>query len=301
MMRRTVRWWTRVGRVGSLIWVAPALLFMLAFAIYPVGYSLYISLFDYHLIDPTREQVFVGLANYVRAFGDQVFLVAIRNTLLFVVMAIGTQMLLGLGIAVLLNRDLRGIGVIRSLLLVPLTLTPLVVALVWGALYNADFGAVSYYLKLLGLDIGRGPVGEPRTALASLVVIDIWQWTPLVALMLLAGLQAQNQELFEAARLDGASGVQQFLHIALPLLRPILIVALLIRTMDVFKLFDSVYAITGGGPGSATEVMNFYIFKTGLTFFDMGYAASMSTLLLVLISFFTAIYIRVIGRTEAYG
>ena len=300
-MQWIVRWWRKGERVGSLIWVAPALVFMLAFAVYPVGYSLYISLFDYHLIDPTRDQVFVGLANYVRAFSDQVFLVAIRNTLVFVALAISVQMLLGLGIAVLLNRDLRGIGLIRSLLLVPLTLTPLVVALVWGALYNADFGPVSYYLKLIGLEIGRGPVGEPRTALASLVIIDVWQWTPLVALMLLAGLQAQNLELFEAARLDGANGLQQFRYIALPLLRPILIVALLIRTMDVFKLFDSVYAITGGGPGFATEVMNFYIFKTGLTFFDMGYAASMSTILLVLISFFTAIYIRVIGRTETYS
>ena len=287
-------------RIGPLWWVAPALLFMLTFAIYPVGYSIYISLFDYHLVDPTRDQQFIGIQNYLQAFRDSVFLISIRNTLVFVALAIGVQMLLGLAIAVLLNRQVPGIGVIRSLLLIPLTLTPLVVALVWGALYNADFGPVSYYLKQVGVDVGRGPVGEPRTALAALVVIDVWQWTPLVALMLLAGLQSQNQELYEAARLDGANGWQQFRFVSLPLLKPIIIVALLIRTMDVFKLFDSVYAITGGGPGHATEVMNFYIFKTGLTFFDMGYAAAMSTLLLVLISFFTAIYIRIIGRSEAY-
>ncbi len=286
--------WTR--GLGLLPWAAPALLFMLCFALYPLAYSLYISFFDYNLTDPTRSWEFVGIANYAKALADHIFRVAALNSVLFVILAVSIQTVLGLGIAVLLNRDRPGTSVIRTLLLAPLTLTPIVVALIWRALYNADYGVVSYYLKQLGINVGRGPVGEPSTALVALVVVDVWQWTPLVALMLLAGLRSQSAELFEAAQIDGASGWQQFRYVALPLLRPILIVALLIRTMDVFKLFDSVFAVTGGGPGYATEVMNHYIFKTGLTFFDMGYAAAMSNLLLVLIGLFTAAYFRAIGQ-----
>ncbi len=285
-----------IRRLGLLPWAAPALLFMLFFALYPIAYSVHISFFRYNLTDPTQAKVFVGLANYLQAFSDHTFRVAALNSVLFVVLAVGIQTVLGLAIAVMLNRDRPGTALIRTMLLAPLTLTPIVVALVWRALYNADYGVVSYYLKQLGLNVGRGPVGEPSTALFALVVVDVWQWTPLVALMLLAGLRSQSADLFEAAQMDGASGWQQFWHVALPLLRPILIVALLIRTMDVFKLFDSVFAVTGGGPGYSTEVMNHYIFKTGLTFFDMGYAAAMSNLLLVLIGLFTAAYFRAIGQ-----
>lgn len=269
---------------------------MLCFAFYPLAYSLYISFFKYSLTDPAQTQTFLGLANYLKAFADPVFRVAARNSVLFVALAVGIQTVLGLAVAVLLNRDRPGIPMVRTLLLAPLTLTPIVVALVWRALYNADFGVISYYLKALGVHVGRGPIGEPSTALAALVIVDVWQWTPLVALMLLAGLRSQSADLFEAAQIDGASPWQQFWHVALPLLRPILTVALLIRTMDVFKLFDSVFIITGGGPGYATEVMNHYIFKTGLTFFDMGYAGAMSTLLLVLIGLFTAAYFRAVGH-----
>jgi len=291
---RPVEKWLK--RLGLLPWAAPALLFMLCFAFYPLGYSLYISFFNYSLTDPTQAQKFTGLANYLKAFADPAFRIAALNSVLFVTLAVGIQTVLGLAIAVLLNRDRPGAPLVRTLLLAPLTLTPIVVALVWRALYNADYRVVSYYLKELGVHIGRGPIGEPSTALLALVIVDVWQWTPLVALMLLAGLRSQSADLFEAAQIDGASGWQQFWCVALPLLRPILIVALLIRTMDVFKLFDSVFVVTGGGPGYATEVMNHYIFKTGLTFFDMGYAAAMSNLLLVLIGLFTAAYFRAIGQ-----
>jgi multiple sugar transport system permease protein len=295
VLRSVVRW------SGPLLWVAPASLFVLCFAFYPLWYAIYISFFSYRLTDPLQVRTFVGLGNYLKAWGDPVFRVALGNTLLFVVLAVASQMVLGLAIAVLLNRDRAGSSLIRTLLLAPLTLTPLVVALVWKALYNTDFGVVSYYLKQVGIDVGRGPVAEPSWALISLVVVDIWQWTPLVALMLLASLRSQSAELYEAAEVDGASGWQRFLYIALPLLRPVIIVALLMRTMDVFKIFDSVFAVTGGGPGHATEVLNHYIFKTGLVFFDMGYAAAMSNLLLVLIGLFSAAYFRAIGQLESSG
>lgn len=284
----------RLGRSSLALWIAPALILVGVFAVYPVAYSIYISFFKYKLTDPTQSQTFVGLGNYVTAMGDPSFVVAARNSLVFVVGAVGFELLFGLGLAVLLNRELPGMGIVRSLLIAPLTLTPLVVALVWGALYNADFGPVSYYLKILGFRLGAGPVGEPSLALASLVVIDVWQWTPLMALLLFSGLRSQPVELHDAAQIDGASGWQRFLHISLPLLKPTILVALVIRTIDALKLFDSVFAITGGGPGRSTEVVNYYIFKVGLTFFDIGYAAAMSNLLLVVIVIMSALYLRVL-------
>jgi len=282
------------GRTGLAFWVAPALLLVGVFAIYPVAYSIYISFFKYKLTDPTKSQTFVGFGNYLSALADPSFVVAVRNSLAFVVGAVGVELLFGLALAVLLNRELPGMALVRSILIAPLTLTPLVVALVWGALYNADFGPVSYYLKQLGFQLGRGPVGEPSLALASLVVIDVWQWTPLMALLLFTGLRSQPPELHDAAQIDGASHWQRFLHVSLPLLKPTILVALVIRTMDALKLFDSVFAITGGGPGRATEVVNYYIFKVGLTYFDIGYAAAMSNLLLIIIVVLSALYLRVL-------
>lgn len=287
-----------LGRRAPLFyWVAPALSLIGVFAIYPVAYSIYISFFKYQLTDPSNSQTFIGFGNYLSALADPSFVVAVRNSLVFVVGAVGVELLLGLGLAVLLNRELPGMGIVRSLLIAPLTLTPLVVALMWGALYNVDFGPVSYYIERLGFDLGRGPVGESSLALASLVVIDVWQWTPLVALLLFTGLRSQPPELHDAAQIDGASPWQRFLHVSLPLLKPTILVALVIRTMDALKLFDSVFAITGGGPGRSTEVVNFYIFKVGLTYFDIGYAAAMSNLLLIIIVVLSALYMRVL-RTQ---
>jgi len=283
----------RLGRRSSLaFWVSPALILIGVFAIYPVAYSVFISFFKYKLTDPTKSQTFVGFGNYLAAFADPSFIVAVRNSLVFVVGAVGFELLLGLALAVLLNRELPGMGIVRSLLIAPLTLTPLVVALVWGALYNADFGPVSYYLKQLGFQLGAGPIGEPSLALASLVVIDVWQWTPLMALLLFTGLRSQPLELHDAAQIDGASPWQRFLFVSLPLLKPTILVALVIRTMDALKLFDSVFAITGGGPGRSTEVVNYYIFKVGLKYFDIGYAAAMSNLLLIIIVIMSALYLR---------
>lgn len=285
----------RFGKRSHLVyWVAPALLLVALFAIYPFAYSVFISFFKYKLTDPSKSQTFVGIGNYLTALADPAFLVAVRNSLVFVVGAVGFELLLGLALAVLLNRELPGMALVRSVMIAPLTLTPLVVALMWGALYNADFGPVSYYLKRLGFDLGAGPVGEPSLALASLVVIDIWQWTPLMALLLFTGLRSQPLELHDAAQIDGATPWQRFLFVSLPLLKPTILVALVIRTMDALKLFDSVFAITGGGPGRATEVVNFYIFKVGLTYFDIGYAAAMSNLLLIIIVILSAVYLRVL-------
>nr|WP_279611427.1 sugar ABC transporter permease [Thermostichus vulcanus] len=194
-----------------------------------------------------------------------------------------------------MDQRLPGMAWVRALLLTPMALAPVVAALVWRALYNPDFGLVSQLLRGLGIPLGRGLVGEAHTALWALIWVDIWQWTPLLAITLFAGLQSQPPELLQAAQLDGANGWQGFRYISLPLLRPVLTVALLLRAMELFKIFDSVFVITGGGPGRATEVLNYHIFKVGLTFFDVGYGAALSVLLMGIVSVFLALYGWVVG------
>ncbi|MEN9201586.1 MAG: sugar ABC transporter permease [Thermostichus sp. DG_1_6_bins_120] len=281
-----------------MFWILPALAFLLAFALYPLGYALVISLFRYRLTDPGGSKVFVGWQNYLQALQDPQVLGSLGNTLLFVGVASGLELILGLGIAVLLDQPLPGMGWVRALLLMPMALAPVVAALVWRGLYNPDFGLVSQLLTGLGIPLGRGLVGEARTALWALIWVDVWQWTPLLAITLFAGLQSQPPELLQAAQLDGANSWQGFRYISLPLLRPVLVVALLLRVMELFKIFDSVFVITGGGPGQATEVMSYHIFKVGLTFFDVGYGAALSVLLMGILLVFLALYGQVVGWGE---
>lgn len=282
-------------RWGLLSWTLPALAFLLAFALYPIGYTLVISLFRYRLTDPTGSKTFVGLHNYLQALQDPQVLGSLGNTLIFVGVASGLELLLGLGIAVLLDQRLPGMGWVRALILTPMALAPVVAAFVWRALYNPDFGLVSQLLTGLGIPLGRGLVGEAHTALWALIWVDVWQWTPLLAITLFAGLQSQPPELLQAAQLDGANAWQGFRYISLPLLRPVLAVALLLRAMELFKIFDSVFVITGGGPGRATEVISYHIFKVGLTFFDVGYGAALSVLLMGILLVFLALYGWVVG------
>jgi multiple sugar transport system permease protein len=179
-----------------------------------------------------------------------------------------------------------------------MALPPLVVGLVWKSLYNVDFGVIPYYIKLLGLDMGRGPLGEISTAMPAIIIIDVWQWTPLLMIIFLAGLKSLPRQPYEAARVDGANRWQRFWHITLPLLKPTFLVALLLRTVQSFKVFDIIYATTSGGPGTATTVLNYHIFTVGMTFFDMGYAAALANILLVIIAALSIMYILVLERQQ---
>ncbi len=292
-LRRSLR-----NEGAYLTLLLPLLVFVVAIAIYPLLFSLGISLFKYRLTDPNQLQTFVGLDNYVRAFRDPIVLTAIRVTLIFVVGTVALELVLGLGLALMLSAELRATRIVRAFLLVPMALPPLVVGLVWRSLYNADFGVIPYYLKQMGVDVGRGPLSELSTAMAAVILIDIWQWTGLLMIIFLAGLKSLPVEPYEAAYADGATRWDRFRYITLPLLRPTLLVALLLRTMQSFKVFDIIYATTGGGPGSATTVLNFHIYTVGMTFFDMGYAAALANILLVIIAILSIIYIMVLERQQ---
>lgn len=278
--------------------LAPLLIFVVAIAIYPLLFSFFISFFKYRLTDPNQTRTFLGLANYLKALQDKQVITAVSNTLIFVAGTVTTQIVLGLGLALLLAAESRLMRLIRSFLLIPMALPPLVVGLVWKSLYNVDFGVIPYYFKQAGVDMGRGPLGELNLAMPAVILIDLWQWTPLLMVIFLAGLKSMPPEPFEAALVDGANRWQRFRYITLPLLKPTLLVALLLRTMQSFKVFDIIYATTGGGPGSATTVLNYHIYTVGMVFFDMGYAAALANILLVIIAVLSILYILTLQRQQ---
>lgn len=300
MKVRFVRFY-RAFTMGDGAYVAmmlPLLVFVAAIAIYPLCFSFFISFFKYRLTDPNQIKTFVGVANYLKAFQDPIVVGSFKTTFLFVFGTVVVEIAFGLGLALLLAAENPVTRFIRSSLLMPMALPPLVVGLVWKALYNVDWGIIPYYVKLLGIDPGHGPLSEPGWAMAAVIFVDIWEWSPLIMFIFLAGLKSLPVEPYEAAVVDGASRRQSFVYLTLPLLKPTFLVALLLRTMQSFKVFDIIYATTAGGPGTETTVLNFQIYKIGMTFFDMGYAASLATILLFIVGILSVVYVMVLERQQ---
>ena len=275
--------------------VAPTVAVLVALSIYPLIHAVTLSL-----------QVTSGgasrwsLGNFARLFSDQFFLAALGHTLVYAACALTLEFFLGLGLAVLMNNQLRGRGFFRAALLVPMMLPTVVAGVVWRLMLNPNFGAVNGTLKGMGLNTTALTwTSSPRLAMLSVVAVDVWQWTPFMFLILLAGLQAIPQEPYEAALIDGSSAWQTFRHVTLPLLKPAILVALLLRTMDLLRVFDQVFILTEGGPGFATETISLYIYRTAFRFSDFGYAAAMSFVLLIITNIVSAFYIRVLQAREA--
>lgn len=272
--------------------IAPTVAVLLALSIYPLLYAIKVAF--------QNESNSWTFANFTRLASDGFFLAALWHTLIYAVVALTFEFLLGLGLAVLLDRPLRGRSVFRAILLIPMMLPPVVVGVVWRLMLNPDFGAVNGTLKSVGINTEALTwTASPTLALASVIAVDIWQWTPFMFLVLLAGLQAIPQEPYEAAMIDGASAWQTFLHITLPMLRPAMLIALLLRTMDLLRVFDQIFILTEGGPGFATETVSLYIYRSAFRFFDFGYAAAMSFVLLIVTNMISAGYIRLLQKQEA--
>jgi len=268
---------------------------LLALSIYPLIYSVTIS-----LQRDTSSGAVWGLGNFTRLFTDNFFWTAMAHTFVYAVAALTCEFLLGLGLALLLNAQIRGRGFFRASLLVPMMLPPVVVGVVWRLMLNPDFGAINGTLKWFGVSTESLTwTASPRLAMLSVIAVDVWQWTPFVFLVLLAGLQAIPQEPYEAALIDGSSRWQTFRHVTLPLLKPAILIVLLLRTMDLLRVFDQIFILTEGGPGFATETISLYIYRTAFRFFDFGYAAAMSFVLLALTNVVSAIYIKFLQPPEA--
>jgi multiple sugar transport system permease protein len=280
--------------VFPLVLIAPAIVVLLSLSIYPLIYSVTIS-----LQTQTANGSTWSVSNFTRLFTDGFFRAAMAHTFVYATAALILEFSIGLGLALLLNSQIRGRGFFRAALLVPMMLPAVVVGVVWRLMLNPNFGAINGTLKNLGLNTESLTwTASPRLAMLSVIAVDVWQWTPFVFLVLLAGLQAIPQEPYEAALIDGSNRWQTFRYVTLPLLKPAILIALLLRTMDLLRVFDQIFILTEGGPGFATETISLYIYRAAFRFFDFGYAAAMSFVLLALTNVISALYIRLLQNKE---
>jgi multiple sugar transport system permease protein len=276
---------------------APALVYVLAVAVWPLVQGVDNSFYDYSLLRPAKT-AFIGLDNYRALWINEEARRSIVTTALFTLAAVTTEFLIGMGLALLLWRDSLFQRVCLALLLIPVTVTPVVVGLVFRALLASDYGMIGYYLAAWGLSHPRGLLGDPATALATLVGVDAWQWGPFMALILLAGLKSLPVDVLEAAEADGATPLQRFRLVILPMLLPAIFLALVLRTMDAFRVFDIVFATTNGGPADATNVLMIYAVKQGLEFFNIGFAAALANVMILCIAVFSVAFIALIRRAD---
>lgn len=275
--------------------VAPAVGTILLVALFPLAYTVWESLHLHDLRMPWLGRPFVGLANYAEALGDPRFWGALGHTAFFTLATVSLELVLGCVLALAMNRAFRGRGLMRAAILVPWAIPTVVAALVWRFMFDGQAGIANALLVRAGVE--HPPVWfiHEIAAWVPVVLADVWKTTPFVALLLLAGLQGIDQSLYEAARIDGASPWRQFRHVTLPLLAPAILVALIFRTLDAFRVFDLIYVLTGGGPGTSTEPIALYTFNSLLQNLRFGYGSALSVIVFVVTFGLALVYIRFLG------
>ena len=280
-----------MGRESGNRFVMPAVVLLSLVTVYPVLSVLYLSLHRRLLLFDISK--FVGMDNYLFLLEDDRFWNAFRNTVYFTTLSVSFELLLGLVIALFLNRAFRLKGLATALVLVPWAIPTVVSARMWEWIYNTDFGVLNY---LLGVKINW--LGSPLWAMNAAIVMDVWKTTPFVAILLLAGLKAIPRELYHAARIDGAGDWQIFRRITLPLIMPVILVVLVFRTLDAFRVFDAVYVLTGGGPANTTETLSIYAYKVLFQTLQFGYGSTLSVVIFLCVGTLSLLYIRLL-RSEA--
>jgi multiple sugar transport system permease protein len=282
---------TGTRRPGTATWLflGPCLLYLAAFAIYPLIYSLRLSFTDLTAADSTGH--WIGLKNYGDLIRDPQFWNAAKNSAVMVVATIAIQIVLGTALALFFNLRLRGSAFVRGILVLPMLLTPIVVGVMWRALLNPDWGLVNWCIKRLGFDPPNW-LGSIEMAMKTLVIVDVWQWTPFVFIIVFARLQSLPLDVFEAAEIDGASPFTTFRHITLPLLMPAIAFAAIFRAVDAFRSFDLIYGLSYGGPARSTTTLAFFSFQNGFQFQNYGYAAAVAYMMLLILMIGTTILLR---------
>lgn len=270
-----------VDRHARWLFPAPALLFVFALMVFPILYTVWTSLTGWDL-GTGRPPTFIGPDNYEKLLGDERFRGAIGRTLYFTVIAVSVEVVLGVAIAFILHREFRGRRFVTSILLLPMMATPVAIAMVWLLMYEPTAGIVNFVLRSLDLPTPLWIAGAD-SVIPALALVDIWEWTPMVVLITLAGLASLPSDPFEAAAIDGASTLQTIRLITLPLLVPTIVVATLLRLIDALKTFDIIYTMTGGGPGFSSETLNVFSYQQAFQYFSFGYASS------VLVVFFAIV------------
>ncbi len=276
--------------------VLPAVVVMVLLVIFPTLYALGISLTRWHMTEATPP-VFSGLENYLFLLTDARFWQALGRTLVFTATSTVATLALGMILALLLNRALPGKNFFRTLLIVPMIVTPVVVGLTWRFMYNPELGMINYFISLLGFE-KVAFLGKVSTSLPSVIVTDIWQYTPFAMLILLAGLESLPGEPYEAAQIDGASPTRIFWQITLPMMRGPVLVTVLFRVMFSFNTFDTIYVMTGGGPGRSSETLIMYAYRLGFEQWHMGESAAAALIMLILITMLTRFILNVMRERE---
>ena len=268
-------------KMTGWVMLVPALLVLGLVFVYPIARAFWLSWFTENL-GTQLQPVFSGLSNYQRMIGDGRFWQSLWNTSVFTFFSVFIELLLGLGVALILNKAFFGRGVVRTIAIIPWALPTAVMGLAWAWIFNDQYGVVNDILLRFGLiDAGINWLGTPTLAMIALIVADVWKTTPFISIILLAGLQSISEDLYEAHRMDGANPWQSFWQITLPLLMPQILIALLFRFAQSFGVFDLVQVMTGGGPAGSTETVSIYIYSTVMRYLDFGYGAA-----LVVVTFF---------------
>lgn len=292
---------TLKNRRQILYLLLPSILILFAITIYPFIYGIFTSFHEWLLYRPQLGRVFVGLEQYIRIFSDIDFLKAVGRTLIYVSLAVFGSILLGFTQAlVLVREEIKGINIIRSLLIIPLVAAPVVVGFAFRFMYNAELGVLPWLLEQIGIRIPR-ILGDPTWALYAVILVDIWSQAPFAFLVFLAAIQGINPELYEVASIDGASYWQALRHLTIPLLRRAFLVILLLRTIDAFKAFDILYVMTEGGPGRETEVLSIFGYNLAFVGWRMGSASAFAMIMFYIVVIISTLYIRLIQREETHG
>ena len=272
----------------------PAVLFTILMIAFPVAYTIYISMTDMTLMHPHSH--FIGLENYINLFRDTRLLASIGRMFGFTIFVVAFETVLGVALSLILNREFVGKGIVKACLLLPMIATPVAIGLVWSLFYEPTIGLANYLLKCMGLPTSKW-LASNTFALPSIAFIDIWEWTPMIALICLAGLASLSREPYESALVDGARPPQVFWYITLPMLKPTIITAVILRSIDAFKTYDIIYALTNGGPGFASETLNIYAFNLSFEYFRFGYGGA-ALMLLFLIVLLGSVLLLLLGRGD---
>jgi len=283
--------------------ISPAVIVLLCVTIFPMIFLYYVSLTNYEVGNLWDQKSFVGLQNFIRLFDgrDPEFWESLKISFEFLILATGVEFIFGLGVALLFSaKQFKGKSILISLLIIPMAMTPSVVGLVWKLLYNSEYGVINYLLELFwGVKVVWLSYSM---AFISVLIVDIWEWTPFMALVLYAGLQSLPKDPYEAGLVDGATTLQIFRYITLPLLKPIIVLSLLLRSIDVLKFFDVPYTLTRGGPGSSTEFLSLHVFR--LAFAQTGWigrASATAVVLVIIVVIWSTILVRFLRKTYEEG
>ncbi|ADY12370.1 carbohydrate ABC transporter permease [Sphaerochaeta globosa] len=272
------------------IFPLPAVLFVVVLMVFPVAYTFFLSFTDWTLTSGRPLSV-VGLKSYLQVLKEPRFLEALGRTFYFTFGSVIVEMLLGTALALILNRTFKGKGVVKTLLLLPLVATPVAIGIVWNLFYDPTIGILNYVLSVLKLP-QSGWVSDAKTVMPSLIIVDIWQWTPMITIIVLAGLAGLSSEPYESAMVDGANARQVLFQITLPMLMPTILTAVILRAIDALKTYDIIYSMTGGGPGYASENLNVLAFKYSFEYFRMGQSAVMLVFLFIIVLLFSLLVMR---------